>query len=316
MNEQEYMKITGKIDKRFVNEYQQFKATRVVSIRKRIVTGVLAAAVAALLIPAGVFAAKQLIHHDKVSILYGEEAAKMIEENIKESDYVVENDYFRLTVDCQICDGNFTQGIWTLTALNDEAKEHLEDVEPRCIDMVTGERIGGGGSSAGDAIGEDEISWGFTYKVPSHPARVEFIEWVKTGEYHCYYGYTVVEDKTYFEGLYFDLLREPNVPTKILRSEEGQEITLTPYGLSYIDETLDEQGYWPIGSLIYLTTDGQRVNIFTDLPNGRVTTDLEDVNISWHGEFGSREFCMQIGTAFNVDNISGVEINGVPYMAE
>ena len=50
------------------------------------------------------------------------------EENIKESDYVVENDYFRLTVDCQICDGNFTQGIWTLTALNDEAKEHLEDV--------------------------------------------------------------------------------------------------------------------------------------------------------------------------------------------
>jgi len=319
MNEREYLKITGNIDERFVNEYQNYTASRVVSIRKRISTGLLVAAAVALMVPIGVYAAKKLIHHDKVSILYGEDGVKMIEENLSDSEYTVENDYFRLTVDVQISDGNFTEVVWTVTARTDEAKKHLENIDRRCVDTVTGDRIGFSGDSTPDLNSDEEVTWRFVVPVTSHPARFEFFEDVPTGKYHCYYGAEVEEDYTYYEGICFDVLSEPNVPTKVLRSPDGKEITLSPYGLSVYDETSDDPKNGQaesISSLVYISTDGERVNIFTDQMDGRIETDLDDVNISVSGEFGTGYFSMNIGTAFNVDNIIGVEINGVPYMAE
>ena len=125
MNEQEYMKITGGIDERFVAEYENYSTRRVTSLRKRIGIGIAVAVAVALMVPAGVFAFTQLTHRDKVSIYYSEEGVRLLEENNIADAYTVENGKIRLTVDVQICDGNFVEGVYTLTALTEDAKDHL-----------------------------------------------------------------------------------------------------------------------------------------------------------------------------------------------
>lgn len=64
MNEQDFMKITGRIDERFVNEYQDVPKRHVTSLRKRISIGVIVAAAMAIIVPAGVFAYTLITHRD------------------------------------------------------------------------------------------------------------------------------------------------------------------------------------------------------------------------------------------------------------
>jgi len=329
MNEQEYMKITNGIDERFVAEYQDSAKVYDLSKRRKLSIGIAAAALVAVMVPAGVFAFNQITHRDKVSIYYSEEGVQKLEESLLANGYSVENGSIRLTVDVEMCDGNFTQGVYTLTALTDEAKEHLGSMEHKLIYADTGEWIypvgGGSEGTFGDAVSEDEISIQFSYPVnnsyidASRPIRIVFFENVETGETDGF-GNIVVEDYTYSEGIYFDLLTEPNVQTKTLCAEDGTEITLNPYGVSQLDkdwaypESGDITGT-TITSIVIVASDGERVEILSDSnisdPAGFGTTIVNGIMIT--GAYGSGNFSFGFGTVLDVDNISSVEINGVAY---
>ncbi len=323
MKEQEYMKITGGIDERFVNEYPANSGRKVTSLKKRATIGIIVAAAMAIVIPAGVFAFTQLTHREKVSVYYTEEGVQKLEENMLANGYTVENGKIRLTVDVEMCDGNFIQGVYTLTALTDDAKEHINTMTTRTklVYADTGEWIYpvGGGSEGGfgPAMDDDEVSITFLYPVNnayidgSRTKRLVFFEYAETGESDGY-GNMVVEDYTYYEGIYFDLMDEVNVPTKTLRSVDGTEIVVSPYGVSQLDEnwaypeneSLTEMS---IDSFNVISADGEVIDILSLPFEGRV------YGLSFHGEPGSGNFSYGFGIVLNVDGISSVEINGVTF---
>ncbi len=334
MNEQEYMNITSRIDERFVNEYKEIAVNRTIRLRKKIRMAVAVAASVAVLVPATVFAAKRLTHRDKVSIFYGEKGAQMIEENLSESGFTVENGKIRLTVDSQMCDGNFTEVIYTLTALTEDAKEHIHNLQiyPKRIYLDNGEWIcpgGGSGSTYGDAKTDNEVTWSFSYVVnepyidKSRPTRIQFLEHVM-GELNEYGSYTTIDDYTYYEGIYFDLLSEPNVPTKTLYSPDGAEITLSPYGVSQLDENSAKPGSSSqLRNFAVLSTNGERIKLLSEKETGGISsnggisvTTYGDTTYVVTGDIASGYFTFRFGTAFNVENIRGVEINGVEYLEE
>lgn len=319
MNEQDFMKITGRIDERFVNEYQDVPKRHVTSLRKRISIGVIVAAAMAIIVPAGVFAYTLITHRDKVSIFYTEDGVQKLEESLLANGYTVENKNIRLTVDVEMCDGNFIQGVYTLTALTEEAKEHIKFMarEARVVYADTGERISRGLEevSFGKAESDGEISIEFSYPVrnsyidSSRPKRMVFFEYVETGETDGY-GNRVVEDYTYYDGIYFDLINKINVPTKTLHAKDGTQITLTPYGVSRMDKNWaypedEDLTEIDINSFVVVSSDGERTDILSLPITGKV---YGQTSTGW---FGSGNFSYNFGTVLNIDNIKGVEINGV-----
>lgn len=329
MNEQEFMNITGGIDECYVAEYQSTAKVHDLN-RRKISIGIVAAVLVATMASVGVFAYTQITHRDKVSIFYSEDGVQKLEESMLANGYTVSNGKFELTVDVEMCDGNFTKGVYTMTALTDDAKEHLKTMNRKLVYADTGEWIypigGASEASFGEAMSENEISMQFSYPVhnsyidASRPIRLVFFEYVKTGETDGY-GDTVIEDYTYYDGIYFDLLSEPNVPTKALHAKDGTEITLTPYGVSQLDENWaypenDEIIGTAVNSFVVIATDGERIEILSDGDTSPVrglgTGVVNGIIIT--GAYGSGNFSIEFGTVLNVDNISGVEINGVAFM--
>lgn len=318
MNEMDYMNITNGIDAKYVAEYQEVTKGRVISLKKKISICIVAAAMA-IIVPAGVFAYTLITHRDKVSIFYTEDGVQKLEESLLANGYTVENKNIRLTVDVEMCDGNFIQGVYTLTALTEEAKEHIKFMarETRVVYADTGERISVGYDefSDGKAESDSEISIKFSYPVhnsyidSSRPKRVVFFEYAETGETDGY-GNRVVEDYTYYDGIYFDLINKINVPTKKLRAEDGTEITLTPYGVSRMDKNWaypedDDLTEIDINSFVVISSDGERTDILSLPITGQV---FGQTSTGW---FGSGFFSYNFGTVLKIDNIKGVEINGV-----
>lgn len=323
MNEMDYMNITNGIDAKYVAEYQEVTKGRVISLKKKISICIVAAAMA-IIVPAGVFAYTLITHRDKVSIFYTEDGVQKLEENLLANGYTVENKNIRLTVDVEMCDGNFIQGVYTLTALTEEAKEHIKFMarETKLVYADTGEWIYPNGGydefSFGKAESDSEISIEFSYPVhnsyidSSRPKRVVFFEYVETGETDGY-GNRVVEDYTYYDGIYFDLINKINVPTKTLRAEDGSEITLTPYGVSRIDKNWaypedEDLTEIDINSFVVVSSDGERTDILSLPTTGKV---YGQTSTGW---FGSGFFSYNFGTVLKIDNIKGVEINGVAFM--
>lgn len=183
----------------------------------------------------------------------------------------------------------------------------------------TGERISRGLEevSFGKAESDGEISIEFSYPVhnsyidSSRPKRVVFFEYVETGETDGY-GNRVVEDYTYYDGIYFDLINKINVPTKTLRAEDGSEITLTPYGVSRMDKNWaypedEDITEIDINSFVVVSSDGERTDILSLPITGKV---YGQTSTGW---FGSGNFSYNFGTVLNINNIKGVEINGVVF---
>ncbi|MBR5418028.1 MAG: hypothetical protein IK109_08390 [Clostridiales bacterium] len=336
MNEQEYMNITSKIDEKYVVEYKVIEAKRNITLRKRIRTAIVVAAALAVMVPVSVIAYSKLTHRDKVSVYYSEDGVRAIEENMAMSGFTVENGKIRLTVDTMMCDGNYVEGVYTLTALTEDAKEHLDNAHKYRCYADNGEEIWCdfiSESMVSDAKTENEISYYFQYPLrasiidDTRPTRIVFCEEIEyTGIVN---DFNDLRDYTYYEGIYYDLLSEPNVPTKTLCSEDGTELTLSPFSLNNLDKYWDfyqNERYAEemIESFVFITTDGERYDFFADLgidgmfsaTNGVSPEQAKGLNLLLEGHISSGNFYFKFGTAFDVENISGVEINGVAYMEE
>ncbi|MBO4688629.1 MAG: hypothetical protein J5636_08975 [Clostridiales bacterium] len=336
MNEQDYMNITSKIDEKYVVEYKVIEAKRNITLRKRLRTAIVVAAAVALMIPVGVIAYSRLTHRDKVSVYYSEEGVRAIEENMAMSGFTVENGKIRLTVDAMMCDGNYVEGVYTLTALTEDAKDHLETYSLYRTYVDNGEEIWVSFMSycmTSEARTENEVTYSFRCPLrasiidDTRPTRIVFCEEIEyTGIVN---DFNDLRDFTYYEGIYFDLPSEPNVPTKTLRSDDGTELTLSPFSLNTLDK------YWDlyqnerfaedmIESFVFITTDGERYDFFADLnisglssiTNGIALEEAKGLSLELNGNISSGNFSFKFGTAFDVENISGVEINGVAYMED
>lgn len=285
---------------------------------KRFVGFVVAAAVLATC-AVGAYAYNALTHRDKVSIYYTEDGAQKLEEYGLASGFTVENGSIQLTLDTVLCDGNYVSGVYTLTALTDDAKAHLSEGMTELVYADTDEEIFpvGGGAEGCDsnAVSEWEVARKFTYPIrnsyidESRPLRLEFFEYTETGERDEYGNNIVIKDYSCFDGIGFDLLTTANVQTKELRSADGAALTLSPYGVSEAEEKWaypedGELGETPIDSIYIISTDGERTDIMAD---------LEGSTIENSGNPGSGSFWCHFGRILDVDNISGVEINGVEY---
>lgn len=285
---------------------------------KRFVGFIAAAAVLATC-AVGAYAYNAMTHKDKVSIYYTEDGAQKLEEYGLASGVTVENGSIQLTLDTVLCDGNYVSGIYTLTALTDDAKAHLPEGMTELVYADTGEEVYpvGGGAEGwyGDAVSECEVTRKFTYPLRnsyidgSRPLRLEFFEYTETGERDEYGNNIVIKDYGCFDGIGFDLLTTANVQTKELRSADGAALTLSPYGVSEAEENWaypedGELGETPIDSIFIISTDGERTDIMAD---------LEGSTIENSGNPGSGSFWCHFGRILDIDNISGVEINGVEY---
>ena len=336
MNEQEYMNITSKIDEKYVVEYKVIEAKRNITLRKRIRTAIVVAAALAVMVPVSVIAYSKLTHRDKVSVYYSEEGVRNIEENMLANGFTVENGKIRLTVDTMMCDGNYVEGVYTLTALTEDAKEHLDTHSYYRSYIDNGEELWVSfmtESMLSEAKTENEISYSFRCPMrasiidDSRSTRIKFFEDIY---YNGFYDDPDdLRDYTYYEGIYFDLISEPNVPTKTLRSEDGTELTLSPFSLNNLDKYWDiylNERYTEemIESVVFITTDGERYDFFADLgisgmfsaSNNFSSEFGKDLYLELEGHIASGNFNFRFGTAFDVENISGVEINGVAYMEE
>lgn len=324
MNEQDYLKIMDGIDERFVSEYENLPTNRISPVRKRIRTVVLIAAAVAILVPASVFAISHLTHREKVSIYYNEEAVKKMEEELQASATSVENGQIRLDVDVQMCDGNFTQGVYTLTALTEEAEAHLSTMTNQLVYADTGEWVwpvgGGFEASVKETDVTNEVTWTFIYPVnnsyidASRPIRLVFFEYTENGTTEG--PWDSHADYTYYQDIYFDLITSPNVPTKTLRSKDGAVITVSPYGVSQLNENWaypeEDVPDIPVESFSVISTDGERTDVLAIPVEARVTIGtIGSGNYTPMVEEG--RFVLRFGTAFNLENISGVEINGIEY---
>ncbi len=327
MNGNDILRAMNELDERFIvsaNSEQSVTLSRKPAKNIfRITVGI--AAAAALVIPVGAYAYSQLTHREKVSIYYTEDGVQKLEKNGLASGRTVENGQIRLTVDTELCDGNFTQGVYTLTALTEDAKEHLETAMSKLVYADTGEEISpvGGGFEGwnGEARSDYELTSTFTYPIKNayidsnRPLRLEFYEFVETGETDDYGGRVVVDDLTYYDGISFDLLTVPNVPCKTLCSADGTEMILSPYGVSEQDESWaypqdghEEEAF--IHSFIIISTDGER----TDIED--TVKDTENATREYSGTPGTGRFSYRFGTILDIENISGVEIDGVEYTEE
>lgn len=321
MNGNDIMKAMNGINEEYLSdsEITVKKSRKPAKSIFRIAVGI--AAAAAFAIPVGAYAYNTFIHKDKVSIYYTQDGTQKLEESGLANGFTTENGKIRITLDTSMCDGHFTSGVYTITALTDDAKEHLATSYLKLVYADTGEGINPiGGATEGwasDAETDADVSKIFTFPIRnayidgSRPLRLEFWEDTPNGEKDEYGGTIVTEDDTYYGGLYFELETKPNIPCKELRSTDGDTLTLSLYGVSQLDKDWkypedDHEQRTDIKSFNLILKNGDIVNM----------ANTESVFHEWSGELGGGNFYYHFGDVIDIDNASGVEINGVEYMAE
>ena len=153
-----------------------------------------------------------------------------------------------------------------------------------------------------------------SYIDASRPIRLVFFEYTENGTTEG--PWDSHADYTYYQDIYFDLITSPNVPTKTLRSKDGAVITVSPYGVSQLNENWaypeEDVPDIPVESFSVISTDGERTDVLAIPVEARVTIGtIGSGNYTPMVEEG--RFVLRFGTAFNLENISGVEINGIEY---
>lgn len=127
MNEHEFLKITGGIDEGLAAEYGALTPRKRISAKRGVQIAVGVAAAAALAIPAGAYAYKTFIHKDTVDF-YMADADRLEEQEKFVTNYVMENEHLRRTVDLQVSDGHNV-----LTIETQEEKDEIGELFVRNV---------------------------------------------------------------------------------------------------------------------------------------------------------------------------------------
>ncbi len=285
--------------------------------------GFAAAAAAALTCVVGAAAYVGFYHRAAVENYFSQDAADKLESQGLAANIVSENEDIRLTVDTMLCDGSCIHGVYTLTALSDEGRDALTendglDVNRELFYLDTGEEIEGAGGFSSVMNGEmnsgDEQSWQFDLILKNaavdmtRPIGMRLSQWKHLGEFDEDGGELCELSTGCFEGISFEFDKTVNVPVRTLTSEDGSELTLTPYGISMVQEgwTYPEiyEGDMEFDKCYVVTADGER-QLFIDYMNA------DNAFCDGRPEYGF--FVMNFGGYTDIDDISGIELDGVLY---
>lgn len=284
-----------------------------------------AAAVAVLAVPAGVYAYNTFVNRDTVEQYVSN--AELIEQISPEAvkNIVTENNDYRITVDSVLSDGNIVMMILThetLTEKGSEIKNHVNGGPGACITYADGsagpfEQNGFDGvpmiSIGTYAISLETEFTGFDKSVSlfsckdidlSKDVNVEFYAsergWSSTLEYFTKRNdpdYTGEEELVNeLDGLKFTTSFAQNVDCVQLQSADGKSISMSSFEVYSSDPSIiilsDDIEYF------FITNDGEKK------PFPVETTGVSNSN---HGYVIYGEF-------IDINDYKGIEINGVEYL--
>lgn len=295
---------------------------------KRFVGFVIAAAVlGAGTIGAGAYAFAQFNNRQNVERYLGQETADKLENSGYAMNAVSENEHVRVTLDTVLSDGQSAEMILTLEKLDDKARDMIRQrPDIRFSYGDTGEEFVPHGSSTSIYYGDDRENdpkadiFSFMVRIPptgtdfSRPVNISFIT-----EYGEIIG--VLED------IGFELDLTKNVETAQLISEDGTELTLSPFGISGTTQPYTEDGHYDVFEIIMLKSDGScssvmDMNIDLTYSGGKTVyfdsdqADPGDVTPYFTDEVDDGFFSLFLPTFFDIDDYIGIEIEGVQYLKQ
>ena len=306
-------RVTGKAEK----EMTDTKIKPKKKIKRKVITFIVAAA---LLLPAGAYAAGRLFHKDNVEwYLKGSERIEQNESAVK--NYVMENEDFKITIDSQLSDGHNVMMIRTNEAKNSTAKEMLKNEmglsgvlytkaqyadgsdgpnvnNTQAGDMCTGGYAFGEHASSGDAevvlISCKGIDLKKDIKLTYCQAKGD-VEGVEIGDEDNYEEPYLEE----LEGFEFTTNFSPNVKSVELKSADGKKLVLSEFEI-----------YSPDGMRIGDNIEFREVSKHVSF----IKSNGEKYQISEDNKTDANYDYIIFGEIINVDDFKGVEINGVEYL--
>lgn len=223
----------------------------------------------------------------------GENAEEWLESHGLNGEMTGGNEHYDISMHSLVSDGNFCQAYFCIEALDDEAMENL--------DCIWGPKIKAYYADTGEEINMDGSGW------DSDPALNDVT--------HCYFSLKLSlmnadtsrdimihiipsfskDAESLADGLWFVFNASANVESKIIADAEGNELLLSPIGVSQKYETREPNPI-PIKDLKLIKSDGSYVEL-ADSWSGFSTGGS---SIVWSLDFGS---------IIDISDIDGIVIN-------
>lgn len=323
MKGNDLMRAMNGIDEKYLSESENFTKNNRKPKRSVFKVAVsVAAAVAVLAVPVGVYAYNTFVNRESVEhyITNAELIEKISPEAVK--NIVTENKDYRITVDSVLSDGNNVMMILTHETLTDkglEIKKHMNGIPGACITYADGS-AGPFGVDGAPMISTESNAWsyeaefnGFDQTVSffsckdidlSKDVNVEFYSgerrWYGAFEYFAKRDdpdYKVDEELVNeLDGLEVTTSFAQNVDCVQLQSADGKSISMSSFEVYSSDPSIiilsDEIEYF------FITDDGEKKPF---------PVETMGVSNSNHGYIIYGEF-------IDINEYKGIEINGVEYL--
>lgn len=314
MHEHDIMKAMNGVDEDLVSMYTEFTPKKGINVRRIIRTGVIAAAAAAFVIPAGAYAYTHLMHRESVE-MYLENADK-VEASDKVENQVMENEHIRITLDTVLSDGYTAMAVVTLDALDDYGRNFIENTPHIMLRRTdTGETVfptGGGGMDDWiEQIKNDTVRYYHNIDLYDKDLSCD-LEMIfysyglfsdEDADAEISNGHSVMLDENMIpvdNPLGYDFIAKvnfaKNVDTVTLTGTNGKELTLSQFEL-----ISEEENIWDglPETMVLIRNDDT-----TEVPDETKLCGMDS------DEYSSLLF----GKFIELDEYKGVEINGVEYL--
>ena len=286
-------------------------------IKRPFVTAATIAAAAMLTITAGATAVKYFFNRDSLNVYYEESTVDKLESMGLVNGLSKENEHIRFTIDTLVCDGNRFDGVFTITALDNEAKKIINEENYAAVCDVY----------AADAEDETMSREGYVFEQKYREDEISFTMGFMLNNYHGNYdeliltpifGSSESEKSDKYDDLSITVSIKPNTEPTVLVSEDGDEIYLNPISCYQSGKgRFIEGGKGTYFSSYLILPDGSKELIFDaggapENLNGKSNTfglffpEYDEENTDYFGIY--------FGKVIDVDDYAGIEFNGIRYM--
>lgn len=245
-----------------------------------------------------------------ISTFGGEGAEEWLESNGLNEKQNAENGHFDITMYSFISDGNFCRAIWSIEALDEAARGQLNHFYGVAIEGYyadTGERVIGIGSWTDTSLNDET----HTYLAAELPLKD--VDVSRDIAFHILTGSVCVDgadDLT--DGMKFVVNAAPNVETKTIASEKGDELLLSPLGVSQKYRKGEEYPYdgkYIVNNWALIKSDGSIETFRSGWGCGCWIDDEE-----YYGEFPVMWKLQWLYNIVDISDVDGVKINDDVYM--
>lgn len=326
MKKEEIFEMTKHIDDKYVLEAAE--PVKNIKVKKRIITFAIAAVVAATL-SAGAFAAYKAFNKKSAGKFYDSSAVDTMEKRGFGVGKSVENKHFRVTLETAVKDDVDLRAVFTVNALDNEAKEYLKKYEMPDFTVHysdTDELIKNDSASVNspvedspknenadtsNAILEMNLNYKWSKVDPDRPLTVK----LKNASYETDTESESVssdaKDNKLFEGLEFKLEGFEKVKSADFYNEDGVKMYVSELTIA-VPPT-----YMQSGEVIEFGGEGKQPNeIDIHFKDGTVKNTYADhlmSRVSQYGDEDSETEVFSMRKFIDVDNIDFIEFDGKTY---